>query len=353
MKISNKIIDDDIKLIIDSQIDWERFSDKTVLISGANGFLPAYIVETLLYLKRKGNKFNVRVIGLVRDRDKAIKRFKDYENDSHLVLIQHDVCNEIFIDEKIDFIIHAASQASPKYYGIDPVGTLNANVLGTINLLRLAVKNNIESFLFFSSGEVYGEVTKKIIREDDYGYLDPTKVRACYGESKRMGENICISYYHQYKVPVKILRPGHTYGPGMQLNDGRVFADFVSSVVKKENIILNSNGSARRNFCYLADATIGFFLVLLNGKNGNAYNIGNPTEDYSILELANIVVNIKPELNLKVQFGEEVSGNNYLKSPIKGGILDITKIMGIGWAPRTSAKEGFKRTIESYLKTDF
>jgi nucleoside-diphosphate-sugar epimerase len=237
---TNKIIKKDLLDIYNSDINWSSFYNKTILITGANGFLPAYMVESLLYLNFIDNKSNVKVIGLVRNIENAKVRFSEYLKNDHLKFIQHDVSESMELSDNIDFIIHAASQASPKYYGIDPVGTLKANVLGTINLVEFAKKNDIKSFLYFSSGEVYGELKSNQIpvKEDVFGYLNPTDLRSCYSESKRMGENICVSYFHQFNVPTKIVRPFHTYGPGMKLDDGRVYADFVSNVLDEKNIFI-------------------------------------------------------------------------------------------------------------------
>jgi UDP-glucuronate decarboxylase len=233
---------------------------------------------------------------------------------------------------------------------VDPVGTLNANVLGTINLIKLAQHHKVESFLYFSSGEVYGEVKAEDvpIKEDTFGYINPALVRSCYGESKRMGENICVSYFTQYGVNAKMVRPFHTYGPGMLLDDGRVFADFVSNIVNKQNIVLNSDGSARRAFCYLTDATIGFLTILLNGENGEAYNMGNPHEEYSILELAKILVNAYPEFKLEVTLNT-TTNTDYLKSTITRNSPNIEKLKKLNWNPTVTVEEGFKRTISSFL----
>jgi nucleoside-diphosphate-sugar epimerase len=199
---------------------------------------------------------------------------------------------------------------------------------------------------------VYGEVSEEQIpiKEDTFGYLNCAKVRACYGESKRMGENLCVSYHFQYGLKAKIVRPFHTYGPGMALDDGRVFADFVANIVNRHNIILNSDGSAIRPFCYLADATLGFLTVLAEGENGQAYNVGNPNEEHSIKELANILVNMYPELNLNVVMNLPITNTAYLKSPIKRNCPDIEKIRQLGWAPEVTVREGFKRTITSFLQ---
>jgi UDP-glucuronate decarboxylase len=346
---TSKIIKEDIHFILSRFEQLESFRNKTILITGAAGFLPAYLVEFFLSIDPV---LNTRVIGLVRNLVKAEVRLSHWLNDSRLLLKQHDVSLPYYSSEKIDFIIHAASQASPKFYGIDPVGTLVANVIGTMNQLDLAREHSVESFLFFSSGEVYGEVKEEDIpiKENTFGYLNPATVRACYGESKRMGENMCVSYFAQYGVKAKIVRPFHTYGPGMALDDGRVFADFVANVVNKQNIIMRSDGSAIRPFCYLTDATLGFLTVLIKGESGQAYNIGNPIEEYSILELANIIAKIYPDFGVKVeQHVKDHSGSNYLKSPIKRNSPNIDKVMQLGWRPDVTAAEGFKRTIDSFL----
>ena len=347
----NQIIKNDVEEIISQLNEFERFRGKTVLITGASGMLAAYIVETLIYLNCIHENFNVKVIAIVRNKVKAQKRFNHLLGNIKLTILEHDVCNEFNSTEKIDYIFHAASNASPKYFGADPVGTLNANILGTINLIKLAHKHNVESFLFFSSGEVYGEVNEKDIpiNEETFGYLNPTKVRSCYAESKRMGESICISWFHQFGVKVKIVRPFHTYGPGMLLNDGRVFADFIADVVFQRNIQIKSDGSAIRPYCYIVDATVGFFLIMLNGKNGEAYNVGNPMAELSVKALAELLVSIFPERKLKVQFGGHVKDKNYLQSPISRNSPDISKISKLKWEPKILPKEGFRRTILSFL----
>lgn len=347
----NTIIEEDLENIVSFNLPWCDFDGSTVLISGANGFLPAYMVETLLYLNEKREKQYTKVIGLVRNRDKALYRFAEYKNREDLQLLVQDVCKPVLVDERIDYIIHAASQASPKYYGKDPVGTLCANVIGAYNLLSLARENDIKSFLFFSSGEVYGQVDQKQgpIKEDSYGYVNPLDVRSCYSESKRMGETMCVSWFHQYGVPAKIVRPFHTYGPGIILGDGRVYADFVADILNHRDISMKGNGSALRAFCYLADAVLGFFTVLLKGENGEAYNIGDDKGEVSILELAEILVSLFPEKGLKVIKQESDEGSGYLESKISRSCPDISKARMLGWEPKTSIKEGFRRTIRSFL----
>ena len=339
----------DFKQIRDSSIDWNQFKDKTVLITGANGILPAYMVESLLLINNtllKGTP--CKVIGLCRNKHNAHQRFKDYLSDKNLKIIYQDVSNEIKIKEKIDFIIHAASPASPKHYNNNAKNVILPNVLGTINTLELAKDNNLKGYLYLSSVDVYGQIDDgNVFTETEYGFLDPTSVRSCYAESKRIGENLCVSYGNQYNIPVKIVRPSHTYGPGMKLDDGRVFADFVKNIVNNENIEMKSDGSARRPFCYLSDATIAFFIVLLNGKLNNAYNVSNSKTIISIKNLATKLVSLFPDKGLEVIFTKH--DKDYLESPVKGNIVDTTKLEELGWKPSVSLEEGFKRTIESYM----
>ncbi len=346
------IIEEDLATITRFNLPWEEFEGKTVLIAGANGFLPAYLVETLLYLNETRRGHPTQVIGLVRNSARARSRFAAYRDRSDLQFIEQDVAAPLTVERPIDYIVHAASQASPKYFGSDPIGTLSANVLGTHELLKLAQAKQVRGFLFFSSGEVYGQVPPEQIpiSETAYGYLDPATVRACYAESKRMGETMCIAWAHQAGVPAKIVRPFHTYGPGMNLDDGRVFADFVANIVRRENIVLKSDGGTIRPFCYLADATTGFFTVLLKGESGQAYNIGNPAAETSIRDLAETLVALFPERHLRVisQLSQP-DPVGYLPSPIARNCPDTTKVGQLGWQAVTSVPVGFRRTVQSFL----
>ncbi|MEK7658928.1 MAG: NAD-dependent epimerase/dehydratase family protein [Patescibacteria group bacterium] len=341
----NAIIEQDLKFIIDSDVPWQAMEGKNILISGANGFLANYLVETILFLNENKFKNKAKVFALDRNKD----RFESYKNRNDFMPIVQDICQPIEIKDEIHFIIHTASQASPKYYGKDPVGTLSANILGTKNLLDLAREKKVESFLFFSAGLVYGEFAEKDvkIKENTFGSLDPTDVASCYGESKRMAETMCACWLHQYGVPTKIVRPAHTYGPGVRLDDGRVYADFVSDIINNRNITMKSDGKAVRTFCYIADATVAFFLVLLKGENGKAYNVADNKGETSILDLANLLAGLFPEKNLKVE-RKEIFQEGYIKSKIERHFLDTSRIIGLGWEPKHSLEQGFARIIKSY-----
>ena len=347
MKIKeNQIIEEDI-IEICKEIPGKRFQNKTILISGASGFLASYLVKYFLYLNSLNSNQQTKVIGLVRNIEKAKNRFKAYLKDPMFELFNHDVNKKFDIKDSINFIIHAASQASPKYYKDDPVGTLKPNVLGTINLLDLSLNKNLDAFLYFSSSEVYGNNNSISIGENQYGILDPINIRSCYSEAKRMGENICISYGSQFGVNVKIVRPFHIYGPGMSLDDGRVYADFTKNLLDEADLIINSDGKAVRSFCYLKDATIGFLKVMLNGKQGYPYNIGNPNESYSIKELADILSKDSSGSRPNVIINQP-QNKSYIKSSVSIHAPNIDRVEKIGWSPKTDVRTGFKRTVKSY-----
>jgi nucleoside-diphosphate-sugar epimerase len=342
------VLEEDLDRICAAPLPWDRLFGKSILVTGANGFVAAYMIESLLRLnERLGAK--IQVIALVRSAEKAMRRFAYLLDRPDLTLLVQDVRTPYSGTKQADFIVHAASQASPKYFGTDPAGTFETNVIGTLRMLELAREARSESFLFLSSGEVYGlqpDLTSPV-KETDYGYVDPTNVRSCYAEGKRSGEMLCACWHAQYGVPSKIVRLSHTYGPGMDADDGRVFADFVADVVARRNIVIKSDGSARRPFCYLADATIAFFTVLLLGANGEAYNVGSETET-SVLELANLLCRLFPERGCQVIRQERKPGDPYVASPAQGGHFDISKVRALGWEPTTSCEVGFKRTVDSY-----
>ena len=352
MKEKNYIILEDLDFISKSLIAWEHLRDQSILITGCSGLIGSYLVKALIYAN-KAHDLNLKVVGVFRNIDSVNTRLSEYLDGPNFELVLHDIVKPLPDDfPKVDFLIHAASQASPKFYGVDPVGTILANSTGTENLLNHAVKSKSKKFLFFSSGEVYGSPVhpNELIQEDDYGYIDPMNIRSCYAESKRMGEAMCVAWGKQYGLHVNVVRPFHTYGPGIALNDGRVFADFVANIVKGQDIVLKSDGLAKRPFCYISDAIIGFLTVLISGKDAEAYNIGNPEAEISIRDLALEIVDLRPELNLRVKFDIKDEGSQYVKSPVSRACPSIDKASNIGWAPSIGIKEGFNRTIKSFSK---
>jgi nucleoside-diphosphate-sugar epimerase len=347
----NQVIRADLDDIIGYELPWQCLQKKVVMITGGSGFLASYMVKSLICANDLYG-LGLEIICVVRSLRSVKQRLLPYIDHPHLKIIKHDISRSLPEDfPGADLIIHNASQASPRLYGVDPVGTLMANTAGTAYLLDHAVRHRSSHFLFFSTAEVYGDTGTPGHRltENSYGYLDPLTVRSCYAESKRIGETMCAAWSHQHGVHTSIVRPFHTYGPGMALDDGRVFADFVGDVVSGRDIVIKSNGLATRSFCYIADATKGFLSVLLKGKTAEAYNIANPKTEISMRDLAHAIAGLFPEREVGVRFDVSASTNAYLQSPVPHATPSIEKVSQLGWTPTISISEGFARTVQSFL----
>jgi len=342
------VIEADLRKITSSGLPWDRFFGKRILISGASGLVPSYLLETLLYLNETAHA-GIHTIALVRNKQRALHRLGHLEPRADLTFVVQDVCQPYSGSRDVDFVIHAAGQASPKFYGNDPAGTFTVNVIGTWRMLEVARDAQSEGFLFLSSGEVYGKIDDPSVpvAETSFGSLDPLVVRSCYGEGKRGGETLCACWHSQFGVPAKIVRLSHTYGPRMDLNDGRVFADFVADLIAGRDIVMKSDGSARRPFCYLADAVEGIFTVLLRGNAGQAYNVGVDSET-SILQLAEMLCSLFPERKCRLVRKDRGPSDPYVPGACPEGHFDLSKIRSLGWTPTTGIEEGFLRTVKSY-----
>lgn len=340
------VISEDMQVIFSQGEDWRRFAGKHVVIAGSTGFLAAYLVEFFAWLSEQWPEEPVYIHALARHRDKLEARFSHLLGRHWFIPVIQDVCDPVTDMEQADFIVHAASHGSPKYYLRDPVGTAKANVLGTLNMLELARRTGAR-LLFMSSGAVYGHgESEKPIRENDFGTLDPLDMSACYGEGKRMGETLCAAYQRQHGVPAVIARISHTYGPGVSLDDGRAFADFVADALAGRDIVLNSDGASSRPFCYIADVTAAFLILLLRGEGGNAYNVGMDQE-MTILELAHLIAGLSPHPNVHVRLPAQ--GQARCCEFRSSGHFDLARMNHLGWRPQTSPETGFKRLLRYFI----
>ncbi|MGR5192730.1 NAD-dependent epimerase/dehydratase family protein [Vibrio rotiferianus] len=336
------ILADDNKRIYTVLPDWEALRDKTVLITGATGMLAACVVRFLVYLNKVDN-LNINILILARNKQRVIDTFGETANE--FTCFYQDVCEPLNYQSHIDFVIHAASSASPYHIKNDPVGIIKANVQGTSNLLELVKEMNVSNFLFLSTREVYGEVSGvEYIEETDFGHFDPLDARSCYPESKRLAETMLQSYAVQYGLTFNSVRIAHSYGPGMFLNDGRVMSDLLGDVVNDKPIVLKSDGSALRSFCYVTDAVSALLLVMLKGERNTAYNIANENDEVSILQLSKLLTKLSGNQHSVVH--EIASDNAYCQ--YQRTKLSTSKLEALQWRPNIALSDGLQKTISYY-----
>lgn len=328
--------------IYQADIEWNLIEEKTFFITGATGMLASYFIYYLCYLNEyKG--YHIRIVAQGRNREKAYTKFVEVWEKPYFEFKEDSILFPIEKLQPCDYLIHAASLASSQYYEKIPIEVAEPNAIGTYHLLNYAAECGCKSFLYFSSGAVYGEVKdKRNITEQDMGSVDPLDIHNCYSESKRMGENWCKLFAEERNVHTVIARIGHTYGLTMNIEeDIRVFASFMKALLNKEDIKMHSDGLMKRPFCYLSDAVEAYFLLLLKGE---AYNVCNTNEFYSMNELAEIILSLKPELGLRVI--HENLGNKYGKKQENDANKVMTyKMAQLGWVPKVTAQEGFTRVL--------
>lgn len=343
--LNNPVLQADMKEIHERGNGWPAFENCTVLITGAYGMLASYLTDYFIWLNEE-KKRNVTIIASVRNKEKANARFGEHVDKDYFNLYLNSLNEPFQWQGKVDYIFHAAGIANPKLYGSIPVEVAEANALGTYNLLKWASSHPVKSFLFFSTGDVYGKIVKDQITEKDMGILDPLDLHSCYGESKRMGETWCMTFWKQYHIPTKMARIGHTYSPLVDMdNDPRVFSAFVKNALNGEDITILSDGTAKRPFCYITDAVVAFLLILLEGGNGEAYNMSNTEEFHSIAELAEIIVrasgrDIGVQILGKREDGYLENKSNQMNKPVE------TKLQELGWNHMITAYEGFSRVFQ-------
>ena len=278
-------LDSDIAEIVDRLgPDLHAFEGTTVLLCGAQGFLGKYFIACFEKMNAGVLAKPCKVIAL----DNFITRTDGtaVPTSEHVEFHRHDIVRPFVYQQGIDFIIHAAGIASPFYYRAFPLETLEVSTSGTRNLLELAV-NKQARLLFFSSSEIYGDPDPKHVptQESYRGNVACQGPRACYDESKRLGETYCHVFHEKYGTHTNVVRPFNVYGPGMPEKDYRVLPNFASRLKAKQPLNVYGSGNQTRTFCYVADAMAGFFRVLLKGVPGEAYNVGNPKPEISVLDL--------------------------------------------------------------------
>ena len=339
----------DIDIIAGNLIDWDFFRGKTVLVTGSTGRIGMYVVEALCDADIRWN-LGMRIIAMARNFDKLQKVFGNTLRFPNVGTLIQDITEPIAIDDGVDVIFHIAGAAAPVNFTNSPVETLWGHVQGTRNVLELAREKRSEQIFYVSTVEIYGELGKNGgLRETDMGILRHDNARACYPEAKRLCETMLASYAAEYGVSYRGVRLSHTFGPGIDLNDGRAFAEFLRNVVRGEDIVLHSDGSAVRPYTYVADVIGAMFLVATKGESNSFYNVANLANMVSIKDLAEMIAGLCPEKNIHVRIlHQETSGLKFL--PFQLGIMNVDKIMRLGWKPQVDLKTAFRYTLDSLLQ---
>lgn len=323
-----------------------RFEGKTVLISGGAGFLGKYFILLFAYLNDHVLSTPCKVISVDNFITGSPHPHFNYKGREDILEVWGDVSHPLPVREDIHFILHAAGLASPVYYKKYPLETIESAISGAKNLLELAKKNEqLEGFLFFSSSEIYGDPDEKAIPtpETYHGYVSPVGPRACYDESKRLGETITQIYHEHHHIPAMIVRPFNVFGPGMGHEDRRVLPMYAYKALNKEVIPVHGDGHQTRTFCYITDALEGFLRILLLGKPGEAYNIGNDENEISMRNLAKLVTIIEGN---GASFETIPYPSHYPAGEPQRRCPDLAKAReNLGYTPKVQLGEGVLRFI--------
>ncbi len=343
---NNLIYEEDFEFVSDfKSIDWEKFRNKTIFITGGTGLIGLTLINSLLYANEK-KQLDMKIVALVRDLEKAEKKFAEQLQHSRALSFVVGSLEELpYIDMHIDYIVHGASPTASDFFIEKPVETIKIAVQGTLNMLTLAAMNKVEGFVFLSSMEVYGAPdTDSIITETQGTTLDTMSVRSCYPEAKRICETLCSGYASEYNVPAMVIRLAQTFGPGLSVNDQRVFAEFARCAMNSQDIVLQTSGTSKRCYLYTVDAVTAILIVLLKGEGGNAYNAANPDTYCSILEMAELIAAELADDKIKVHIPE--NGEHARKFPPTHCLnLGVEKIKNLGWTTSYGLADMYRRMI--------
>lgn len=339
----NRLYEEDLENVANS-IDINALKNKTLFITGANGLIGRFIVDLIMYINKAFNK-NITIIANSRSLEKISEVFSNYINNKNFKYYIGDINNKIEYSDKVDYIINCASNTHPLQYSQDPINTILTNIKGTENVLDFASNKNAR-VVFLSSVEIYGENVNNIgrFKENQMGYIDCNSLRAGYNESKRAGEALCQAYKESKNVDVVLTRLPRIFGSTVKIDDSKVMSQFINKAINNEDIILKSAGTQFFSYLYVADAASGIFEVMLNGKNGEVYNLGNKDAEVHLRDLAKIIAE---SVGKEVVFDmpSEMEEKGFSKA--SDARLDYSKIeKELNWKPQYSIENAIDRTIK-------
>lgn len=329
---------EDLRIIANSEYAGP-LKDKKILVTGATGLVGSLLARSLIVV-------GADVYIIVRSIGKAETVYGDGLNKIHV--IKGDITNLDWtkdITTDIDYVFHCAAVTASKVMVLKPVETIKTAINGTDNLLKFSVEHHVKTFLYISSMEVYGTLPKgERATEDKLGYIDVSKVRSDYPESKRMCENLCIAYGTEYGLDIKIARLAQTFGAGILPWEGRVFAQFAKSVIEDKDIILHTKGLSEGNYCYSRDMLLGLYTILFKGKSGESYNVVNESTHTTIAGMAQMVADDVSDGRIKVVF-DIPTDNKFGYAADTHLKLSGKKLEDLGWKPEVGLKEMYERMI--------
>ena len=334
MVLLNPVFLEEMEELCTESLPWEEIDDSTFLIAGGTGLVGAGLTDFLIY-RNEYKKADIKIYVMARNVESAKEQFGEFYEKKYFHFLKHDISQAINLDEfkdiKFDYIVHAASKADPISFASDPIGISNANYIGTNELLKLANTNCVKSFIYISSGEVYGIIdainSEKGIDEEMQGTLEIKSARNSYGISKRAAENLCNCYCRQFNIVVKIARLCHTFGTTQTQNENRVIFQFLNNAINNQDILLKSVGVQKRSYLYLPDAIRGLLYIILKGKDGEAYNISDSKNVNTIKDLADLIAD---EFKVSVKMEIDEKKMNYIDSNISNAVLNSSKLEELG-----------------------
>lgn len=329
---------DDLIYVATLDLPWSKLCDCNILVTGATGLIGGCLVEVLM--SRQDKDYHVYASG--RNEERAKKRFADFASDPSFHFVKYDVLEPFESDVTFDYIIHAASNASPNFFATKPVEVIKSNIQGLSNLMEYGLNHGMKRMLYVSSGEVYGEGDGRVFTEDYSGYVNCISPRSCYPSSKRAAETLCVSYAQEYGADVVIARPSHTYGPYFTESDNRVYAQFIRNILRGEDIVMKSTGSQFRSWCYVVDCASALLHILLKGEKGQAYNIADESSNITIKELAEMIAYMGGKnVVFDLPTNEEKAGYNVVAK----SIFSTERIRALGWMANDSMYNNMLKTL--------